>query len=107
VSAERIARIHERVNAAGGRMDLFFYDEGHALLRDDPGTHHAESPVRSRSCASTWDRRSVRTGRFGEELYAQRSPHGGDGGGGGGSGLAGWNVIQTPSGQCVKRASPS
>jgi carboxymethylenebutenolidase len=43
VSAERITRIHERVNAAGGRMDLFFYDGGHAFLRDDPGTHHAES----------------------------------------------------------------
>lgn len=43
VSAERAAAIRDRVNAAGGRMEVFFYDGGHAFMRDDPSTYHEAS----------------------------------------------------------------
>ena len=43
MSADRIATIRDRVNAAGGAMELFFYEGGHAFMREDPSTYHAES----------------------------------------------------------------
>lgn len=45
VSPERPPSIAARVREAGGSMEAFFYDGGHAFLRNDPATYHEESAV--------------------------------------------------------------
>jgi carboxymethylenebutenolidase len=44
VNADRVRSVAERVNAAGGRFEAFFYEGGHAFLRrSDPTTYHEPS----------------------------------------------------------------
>lgn len=59
VSSERAAQVRDRVNAAGGQMELFFYDAGHAFLRDDPSAYHAESAALALSRAEAFLRKEL------------------------------------------------